>query len=235
MAGLRRREVPNPKRALALGPGRRHLSPMPFPADPVAIEALLRARLTPMAELGRSPARSDYDLAPELRGPAQTLRPAAVLIPIVRRAGGWTMLFTLRAADLPTHAGQISFPGGRLQPEDADLLACALRETREEIGVGPEWVRPIGGIGAYETVTGFTVQPIVGLVQPGFRLDPDPREVAEVFEAPLSLVLDPARMQAREEAWRGVRRRYYALDFEGRLIWGATAGMLKALCDRLYE
>lgn len=199
-----------------------------------AFEARLRSRLAPLS--GMDAARSDYDLTPELRPSAPPLlRPAAVLAPLIRRPQGWTLLFTLRAADLPTHAGQISFPGGRLQAEDAGFVACALRETYEEIGLQSEWIEPIGAIEAYETVTGFRVQPIVGLVEPGFELSPDPREVADVFEAPAALVLDPARIERREQEWQGVTRRYYALEYEGRVIWGATAGMLKALCDRLYD
>jgi len=198
-------------------------------------EQRLRARLLPLAAVDAT--RSDYDLAPELRPTERQapLRPAAVLIPIVRRPEGWTMLFTLRAADLPTHAGQISFPGGRLQPEDSGAVAAALRETQEEIGVEAGWIEPIGAIDAYETVTGFLVQPIVGLLQPGFRLRPDPREVEEVFEIPIAHALDAARMERREQTWQGLSRRYYALEYEGRVIWGATAGMLKALTDRLYD
>lgn len=199
-----------------------------------AIEARLRACVLPLQEVRCL--RSDYDLAPELRPAApRLLKPAAVLAPIVRRPEGWTLLFTLRAADLPTHAGQISFPGGRLQPEDAGAVEAALRETREEIGVEANWIEPIGAIDAYETVTGFRVQPIVGLLRPGFEVKPDPREVAEVFEAPIEQVLDPARMERREQEWQGTVRRYFAIEYEGRLIWGATAGMLKALSDRLYD
>lgn len=199
-----------------------------------AIEARLRACVLPLQEVRCL--RSDYDLAPELRPAApRLLKPAAVLAPIVRRPDGWTLLFTLRAADLPTHAGQISFPGGRLQPEDAGAVEAALRETHEEIGVEANWIEPIGAIDAYETVTGFRVQPIVGLLRPGFEVKPDPREVAEVFEAPIEQVLDPARMERREQEWQGTVRRYFAIEYEGRLIWGATAGMLKALSDRLYD
>ena len=200
------------------------------------LEARLRARLDPLP-LRHGPAlRSDYDLAPDLRRPGgEPLRPAAVLVPIVRRPDGNSMLFTVRAADLPWHAGQISFPGGRLQPEDADAVAAALRETWEEIGLPASKIEPIGALDAYETVTGFLVQPIVGLIAPGFELRPDPREVEEVFETPLAVLLDPARLQRREREWRGMARAYYAVEYEGRLIWGATAGMLKSLQDRLYD
>lgn len=197
-------------------------------------EARLRAALDPLPSLAaQARRRGDHDLNAGPRAPAGPLRDAAVLAPVIRRPQGWTMLFTVRAADMPTHAGQVAFPGGRLQPEDPDLLACALRETEEEIGVGARFIEPPGAIESYETVTGFLVRPIIGLVDPGFELRPDPREVAEVFEAPLSLVLDPAAMEMRETVWRGAPRRYYAIPFGERLIWGATAGMIKALQDRL--
>lgn len=199
------------------------------------LEARLRARLDPLPLRDAPPSRSDFDLAPDLRrSREEPLRPAAVLVPIVQRPGGWTMIFTVRSGDLPWHAGQISFPGGRLQPEDADAVAAALRETWEEIGLPASRVEPIGALDAYETVTGFLVRPIVGLIAPGFELRPDPREVGEVFEAPLGVLLDPPRLQRQEREWRGMTRAYYAVDYEGRLIWGATAGMLKSLQDRLY-
>lgn len=199
------------------------------------LESRLRARLDPLPLRLGFAARSDYDLAPDLRrSGAEPLRPAAVLAPIVRRPGGWTMIFTVRAMGMPQHAGQISFPGGRLQPEDADAVAAALRETWEEIGLPASSIEPVGALDAYETVTGFLVQPVVGLIEPGFTLRPDPREVSEVFEAPLGVLLDPARLQRQEREWRGMRRAYYAVEYEGRLIWGATAGMLKSLLDRLY-
>jgi 8-oxo-dGTP pyrophosphatase MutT (NUDIX family) len=204
-------------------------------APDAGFEARLRACLEPLSG-GRGAARSDYDLAPSLRQAhsAQTLRPAAVLAPIVRRPEGWTMLFTVRAADLPWHAGQVSFPGGRLQPEDADAVAAALRETREEIGLASEAIEPIGALDPYETVTGFLVRPIVGLVAPAFELALDPREVDQVFEVPLNVLLDPARLERREREWRGQARAFYVIEHEGRTIWGATAGMLKSLHDRLY-
>lgn len=197
----------------------------------------LRARLLPLGQEG--PGKrvfSDFDLTPDLRPKTvEALKPAAVLAPIILRPEGWTMLFTLRAADLPSHAGQVSFPGGRLEAQDLGHVDAALRETQEEIGLDPEWVCPIGASDAYHTVTGFCVYPIIALVQPGFSLRPDPREVAGVFEVPLGLVLDGARYRAQEQMWRGILRRYYVLDYPDHHIWGATAGMLKALCDRLWS
>lgn len=199
------------------------------------LRALLEARLLPLVPASPATAAySDYDLTPELRpagfGP---LTAAAVLAPIILRPAGWTMLFTLRAADLPNHPGQVSFPGGRLQAEDANEVAAALRETEEEIGLDAAWISPIGAGDPYLTVTGFHVQPIIALIEPGFTLRLDPREVAAVFEVPLAVVLDGARYRAEEQMWRGHNRRYYVLDTPDHRIWGATAGMLKALCDRL--
>lgn len=202
-----------------------------------ALQALLTERLLPLSGPSRqSAAFSDYDLTPDLRpersGP---LVAAAVLAPIILRPSGATMLFTIRAADLPSHPGQVSFPGGRLQAEDANEVAAALRETHEEIGLEAGWIKPIGTGDAYQTVTGFHVQPVIGLITPGFTLRLDPREVAGVFEVPLHVVLDGKRYLAEQQMWRGHNRRYYVLDYPDHRIWGATAGMLKALCDRLWS
>jgi 8-oxo-dGTP pyrophosphatase MutT (NUDIX family) len=193
------------------------------------------SRLAPLD--GRAPMRgcSDFDLDPGARPlEARALRPAAVLVPIVRRASGWTVLLTQRTADMPTHAGQIAFPGGRLQPEDAGPVAAALREAQEETGLERSFVQPVGLSDPYETVSAFHVTPVVAFVEPGFVLKPDPREVAEVFETPLAFLMDPANHQTRHREWRGGRRSYYAMPYENRFIWGATAGMIKALYDRLY-
>ncbi len=205
--------------------------------DAARLGAWLRARLLPLGQEGLGGRIfSDFDLTPDLRPKTgAALKPAAVLAPIILRPEGWTMLFTLRAADLPSHAGQVSFPGGRLEAQDLGHVGAALRETQEEIGLDPEWIHPIGAGDAYHTVTGFCVRPIIGLIEPGFTLRPDPREVAGVFEVPLALVLDGARYRAQTQMWRGILRRYYVLDYPDHHIWGATAGMLKALCDRLWS
>lgn len=197
--------------------------------------ARLRARLDPLNAPAQPPLRSDFDLNPHARPiePRQ-LRPAAVLAPLVRRPHGWTLLLTKRTEDMPTHAGQIAFPGGRLQAEDASAVDAALRETEEEIGVARRFLEPLGQVEAYETVTGFHVTPIVALVHPGFELRPDPREVAEVFETPLEFLMDPANHQRHEREWNGMQRAYYVMPYRDRFIWGATAGMIKALYDRLY-
>jgi 8-oxo-dGTP pyrophosphatase MutT (NUDIX family) len=186
--------------------------------------------------LDRAPGlvRGDHDLNPGWAGPLQEFRPAAVLAPIVKRPAGWTMLFTERAQDTPAHPGQVSFPGGRVQEGDGSALAAALRETEEEIGLPRALVEPIGAWEPYQTGTGFRITPILGLVEPGFELAPDPREVASVFEAPLSFLFDAVNHERRETLWQGARRFYWAMPYGERHIWGATAGMIRALWERLY-
>lgn len=199
------------------------------------LESLLRSRLDPLDQIGRGlSTRSDGDLNPDWPDRPATFRPAAVLAPIVKRPEGWTMIFTERSVETPAHPGQISFPGGRVQASDADAVETALRETREEIGLGGDFIEPIGAWDRYETGTGYRITPVVGLVEPGFTLTLDPREVASVFEAPLSFLLDPANHERREGEWRGLKRAYYAMPYEGRFIWGATAGMIRALYERLH-
>ncbi len=202
------------------------------------LETRLRTRLDPLGDIVSDLApimpRSDRDLNPDWPASVVSLRPAAVLAPIVRRPEGWTMLFTQRAADLPSHGGQISFPGGRVEASDASVLDAALRETEEEIGLARSFVTPIGGFEPYETGTGFRIAPIVAFVEPGFTLTPDPREVAEVFEAPFEFFMDAANHERREGEWRGRKGAYYAMPYQDRFIWGATAGMIRALYERLY-
>jgi 8-oxo-dGTP pyrophosphatase MutT (NUDIX family) len=201
--------------------------------DPADFEARLRARLDPLdAPAGQL--RSDNDLNPDWPEAIEATRPAAVLAPIVKRAEGWTMLFTQRAEETPAHPGQISFPGGRVHQSDADAVETALRETVEEIGIARELIEPVGAWDRYDTITGFRITPIVGLIEPGFSLTLDPREVAGVFEAPLSFLFDPANHERRSGVWRGAERHYYAMPYQGRFIWGATAGMIRALWERLY-
>lgn len=195
---------------------------------------LLRARLDPLDRITDAQ-RSDRDLNPDWVAPDVELRPAAVLAPIIMRPNGWTMLFTQRAEETPAHPGQISFPGGRVQASDESPLDTALRETFEEIGLARDLIAPLGAFDRYETGTGFRITPIVGLIKPGFELRLDPREVASVFEAPLSFLFDPANHERREGEWRGVKRAYYAMPYREHFIWGATAGMVRALYQRLYE
>jgi 8-oxo-dGTP pyrophosphatase MutT (NUDIX family) len=157
--------------------------------------------------------------------------PAAVLIPLVNRPQGMTLLLTLRTAHLNDHAGQISFPGGRVDPEDRDPIATALRETEEEAGLSRQHIEVIGTLPDYLTGTGFRVTPVVALVQPPFELAADVFEVAEIFEVPLDFLMNGANHQRRSAEFpnRPGRRSFYAMPFEHYFIWGATAAMLRNL------
>jgi len=154
------------------------------------------------------------------------LRPAAVLVPFVDRPEGLQILLTRRTAHLHDHAGQISFPGGREEPDDGSSETTALRETEEEIGLARERVQLLGRLSEYITVTGYRVTPVVGLVTPPFDLAPDEFEVAEIFEVPLAVLLDPDNHQRNTFVTRGMRRRYHAIPHGRHYIWGATAAML---------
>lgn len=158
---------------------------------------------------------------------------AAVLVPLVNRAGRVQVLFTQRTAHLDDHAGQISFPGGRVEAGDASREETALRETEEEIGLARAAVALLGKLPDYEIPSGFRITPVVGWIEPPLALKLDPFEVAGVFEAPLEHFLDAARYQRREYRFRGRHRHYLAIPFQGRYIWGATAGMLYDLCRML--
>ncbi len=163
----------------------------------------------------------------------ETLTPAAVLFPIVLRENHPTVLLTQRTSHLRDHGGQVSFPGGRVEEVDQSPIHTALRETEEEIGMSPELVEVLGYLPEYRTSTGFRVTPVVGLVRPPFTLRPDPFEVAEVFEVPLAFLLDPANRQRHSREWRGRLRHYFAMPYGDYFIWGATAGMIVSLADRL--
>lgn len=179
--------------------------------------------------------RGDHDLNPAMERPQQ-LRPAAVLVPLVDRGPALTVLLTQRTAHLSCHAGQICFPGGRLEPSDADEETAALRETEEEIGLTADRIEICGRLAPYVTRTGFHVTPVVALIRTPFTLRPDPYEVAEVFEVPLRVILDPYNPQTCwREDYTGVRRHFYVFSYQDRVIWGATAGMLVNLRDALAQ
>jgi 8-oxo-dGTP pyrophosphatase MutT (NUDIX family) len=185
---------------------------------------------------GRALGPSDWDLSPEFLGDLAVMgapRPAAVLVPIVLRPQ-LTVMLTQRSHDMPSHPGQISFPGGKLEECDASPVECALREAQEEIGLARDFVEPLGYLDSYRTGTGFQISPVVALVRPGFHTVLDAREVLEVFEVPLDFLMDKANHQKHSREWRGRQRFFYAMPYEGRYIWGATAGMLKNLHDRLF-
>lgn len=160
---------------------------------------------------------------------------AAVLVPLIDRSGRVQVLFTQRTAHLDDHAGQISFPGGRVEVSDASREETALREMEEEIGLASASVAVLGRLPEYEIPSGFRITPVVGWIETPFELNPDPFEVAAVFEAPLEHFLDAARYQRRQFRFRGRHRHYLAIPFEGRYIWGATAGMLYNLCRLLQR
>ncbi|MGH8714464.1 MAG: CoA pyrophosphatase [Casimicrobiaceae bacterium] len=196
-----------------------------FQLSPVEQQAWLRDRFE------RPAPQSAINLSDGFRLPGRegAASPAAVLVPLVNRPDGLTVLFTERGADLPDHAGQISFPGGRIEPSDADAVAAALREAEEEIGLARDRVEPLGRLAEYETVTGFRVTPIVGWIDPPIVLKPDPAEVADVFEVPLAFLLEPGNQQRHFRMLGEIRRDYYAIPYRERYIWGATAAMLLIL------
>ena len=161
--------------------------------------------------------------------------PAAVLVPVVNHPQGPTLIFTERTSHLYDHAGQISFPGGRVDDTDADREATALREAEEETGLHRSRVEIIGRLPDYDIMTGFRVTPIVGWVEPPYELKPDPFEVEKVFEVPLSFLLDPANHEAHSREVNGIIRHYYAMPYGDHYIWGATAGMVHLLYRALVE
>lgn len=164
----------------------------------------------------------------------ETLRYAAVLVPIVERDVPHVLL-TLRTDHLHHHPGQVSFPGGRADPGDRTPIETALRETEEEVGIEPHQIEVVGAIGMYQTVTSFNVVPVVGFVQPGYTLDVDSFEVAEVFEVPLAILGRPDNYHRQSIYWEGAWREFWELNYQDYRIWGATAAMLYELSIRLHE
>ena len=165
----------------------------------------------------------------------QPSREAAVLLPLIERPGGWTVLFTERAGHLEHHPGQVSFPGGRIDGEHEDAVGSALREAWEEVRLPPREVEVAGELPPHITGTGFTITPVVGFVAGHFRPRPDPAEVAAVFEVPLDFILTPGNVRVARRERLGTRFRVYELDYGGRLIWGATATMLATFMDLLLH
>lgn len=197
---------------------------------PILTPDLILSRLaafTPVEEL-----RGDH-LLDGLPKPERALIPAAVLVPLVAHPDGMAVLLTRRTAHLADHAGQIAFPGGRIEETDPDPVAAALREAEEEVGLPAGHVEIVGRLPIWVTTTGFEINPVVGLIRPPYPSRPDPFEVAEIFEVPLDFILDPANHERHSREWKGRRRSYFALPYGDRYIWGATAGMLVNLAEIL--
>ena len=183
------------------------------------------------------PAFSDDDLNPTARmiPENEAPKPAAVLVPLVPRSDGLHLLLTERQPYLRRHAGQIAFPGGRVDDTDRDAVAAALRETEEETGIGRSFIEPLGFLDTYLTSTNYRVVPVVAFIRPGFTLNPQEAEVKDIFEVPLAFLMDPAHHARHSRDWQGHTRYYYAMPWQGRYIWGATAGMIRNLYRLMYE
>ena len=177
---------------------------------------------------------SDFDLNPEYQPPAgRVLRPAGVLVPVIRQNAQWSILLTKRSSALKHHPGQIAFPGGKKDDSDADILACAKREADEEIGLPQHLVDVLGTLPTHETVTGFTVTPVVAHVTAPFEIRPEAGEVEEAFSVPVEHLLEETNYVVQSRRWRGQRRSYYTVPYGPYYIWGATARMLRAWSDRM--
>ncbi|MFN4129615.1 MAG: CoA pyrophosphatase [Paracoccaceae bacterium] len=178
-------------------------------------------------------ASSDFDLNPGMQPPAgRILRPAGVLVPVWTRPEGARVILTKRASHLKHHPGQIALPGGKVEPQDASVQAAALREAMEEISLAPALVDVIGHLPAHETVTGFSMTPVLGVIRDDFVPIAEAGEVEEVFSVPLSHVLDPAHYVIERRLWMGQWRRYFAVPYGPYYIWGATARILHGLAER---
>src|SRR6476619_6210044 len=181
----------------------------------------------PRADLDRDQAVWDEAGVKATRG-------AAVLVPVVDHAEPGVLL-TMRTSELPNHAGQIAFPGGKIDPGDATPLAAALREAHEEIGLDAALIEPIGYLDLYLTFTGFRILPVVARVTPNYAMTINASEVAAAFEVPLAFVMDEANHARKSRDWKGVTRHYYEMPFGERYIWGVTAGILRNLYEKIYR
>lgn len=196
----------------------------------------IRAALHPVQQVPQG-AAWNLDELDGLLAEGVPLRPAAVLLGLVPRGGDLSVVLTLRNDGLRHHAGQVSFPGGRIEPDDAGPLSAALREAHEEISLEPQRVQPLGWLDPLATITGFRVVPLVGVVQAGTQFKPDPGEVASVFEVPLAHLLEPSNLRRVTIQFRGTPRHVleYLPHEGGARIWGATASMLQNFIDRMHR
>jgi 8-oxo-dGTP pyrophosphatase MutT (NUDIX family) len=211
---------------------------MSLDRPPAEVRRWIAAHLDPLDEtiLGGRPVQGDMSLDPaHTADEARVWTPAAVLVGLVEREHGFSVLLTRRADTLRSHTGQVAFPGGRCDPGETPWQT-ALREAEEEIGLDPSLVELAGLSSPYRTaITGYQIMPVVGFIRPGFTLRPNPGEVADIFETPFGFLMDPSNLAQQErETPSGERRRFYAATWENQYIWGATAGMLRALYDRLF-
>ncbi|MES2895304.1 MAG: CoA pyrophosphatase [Pseudomonadota bacterium] len=204
-------------------------------AAPGELRAWIERHLDPLEHRDAAHATSDFDLTPNAfpNEPVE-LVPAAVLVGLIQRDHGFSVLLTRRSDTMRRHTGQVALPGGRCDPGET-VWQTALREAHEEVGLHPDFVSLAGLSSPYRTGTGYLVTPVVGFVRAGFSLMANPDEVADIFETPFGFLMDPVNYEEHErEAPDGQKRRFYAMTHEDQYIWGATAGMLRALYDRLY-
>lgn len=162
------------------------------------------------------------------------LKDAAVLIPVVDDGDEARVIFTQRTTTMRKHSGQIAFPGGAVDADDVDVEEAAMREAEEEISLDRRFVEPVGRLPHYKALSGFSITPVLAVVQPGFELVPNPTEVEQVFDVPLSFLMDPRNHERGSGVWLGAERHYYRMPYEGRNIWGITAGIVRVIYERLY-
>ena len=198
-----------------------------------------RARLTldvpaALGDVAATGVRGDLDPEAWRRAGVAAIKPAAVLVAVVDRAAP-AVILTLRTADLSTHAGQVAFPGGKIDPDDASPAAAAMREADEEIGLARPFIEPIGYLDLYLTFSGFRILPTVARVLPDYTLALNYAEVSDAFEVPLDFLMQPDNHRRRSRDWNGITRHYYEMPYQDRYIWGATAGMLRNLYEKLYR